>query len=182
MSNTWLKREEKRKVTCRMVENETKIDFALIKKEHWWSIQNVKANPVEFQHALVVADIDKKKIRYVVRKTCAEKRKIRLVKDVKIRKQFEEKVIKLVDVGSPNSWVHFKDRVLNACDKVCGKNRGERSKGDTWWWNEEEKKTVSRKKDAHKVMCQNSTEENKRKYKNMKNKAREAVSKPMREG
>ena len=33
MSNTWLKREEKRKVTSRMGENEKK-DFVLIKKEH----------------------------------------------------------------------------------------------------------------------------------------------------
>ena len=31
------------------------------------------------------------------------------------------------------------------------------------------KKTVSRKKDAHKAMCQNNIEENKRSYLNMKN-------------
>ena len=34
MSNTWFKREEKRKVTFRMGENDKKIDFVLIKKEH----------------------------------------------------------------------------------------------------------------------------------------------------
>ena len=34
MSNTWLKREEKRKVTFRMGENETGIVFVLIMKEH----------------------------------------------------------------------------------------------------------------------------------------------------
>ena len=33
VSNAWFKREEKRKVTFRMGENETKIDFVLIKKE-----------------------------------------------------------------------------------------------------------------------------------------------------
>ena len=37
-----------------------------------------------------------------MRKTCVERRKISLLKDVKIRKLFEEKVIVLVDVGSPN--------------------------------------------------------------------------------
>ena len=51
---------------------------------------------------LIVADIDKWKIRKVVRKTCAERRKIRLLNDVKIRKRLEEKVTKLVDVGAPN--------------------------------------------------------------------------------
>ena len=34
VSNTWIKREEKRKVTFRIGENETEIDFVLIKKEH----------------------------------------------------------------------------------------------------------------------------------------------------
>ena len=35
-----------------------------------------------FHNALVIADIDKKKINKVVRKTCAEIRKITLLKDV----------------------------------------------------------------------------------------------------
>ena len=55
----------------------------------------------------MIADVDKKKISKVVRKTCAERRKICLLKDVKIRKQL--KVIKLVDFGVPNLWGHFKD-------------------------------------------------------------------------
>ena len=63
-------------------------------------MQNVKAIPGEFQHALVIADVDKKIIRNVVRKTCAERRKISLLKDVKIRKRCEEEVIELVDVMS----------------------------------------------------------------------------------
>ena len=56
---------------------------------------------------------------------------------------------------------------LEACDEVCGKKRGG-SKGDKWWWNEKVKEAVSRKKEAHKVMCQNSTEENKRRHKSVK--------------
>ena len=39
---------------------------------------------------------------------------------------------------------------------------------------------VSRMKEAHKALCQNSTEENKRRYKSMKYKANKAVSKAMR--
>ena len=52
-----------------------------------------------------------------------------------------------------------------ACNEVCGKKCGRRSKGDTWWWNEEVKEAFSRKKEAHKAMCQSSTEENKRRCK-----------------
>ena len=45
VSNTWFKREKKRKVTIRMVENEIEIDIMLIKKEHRRFMQNVKAIP-----------------------------------------------------------------------------------------------------------------------------------------
>ena len=86
----------------------------------------MKTIPGEFQHALVIADIDKMKIRNVVRKTFTERRKITLLKDVKIKKPFEEKVIELVDVGVLNLSGHFKDEVLEACDEVCGKRMEEK--------------------------------------------------------
>ena len=40
------------------------------KTEHRPSMRNVKAIHEEFQHALMVANIDKNKIRNVERKTC----------------------------------------------------------------------------------------------------------------
>ena len=60
-------------MTFRMSENETEIDIVLIKKEHRRFIRFVKAISGEFQHPLVIAVIDKRKIRNVVRKTCAER-------------------------------------------------------------------------------------------------------------
>ena len=53
----------------------------------------------EFSHVLIIADIGKKKIRNVVRKTSTKRRKICLLKDVKIWKRLEEKVIELTDAG-----------------------------------------------------------------------------------
>ena len=72
VSNTWFKREEKRKLTFRIGENETEND-CVDKKRTPAVIQNVKAIPGESQHALLLADIDKRKIRKVVRKTCTER-------------------------------------------------------------------------------------------------------------
>ena len=43
MSNTWFKVEEKRKVIFSWQENETAIDFLLIRKEHQRFLLNVKA-------------------------------------------------------------------------------------------------------------------------------------------
>ena len=59
----------------------------LIKKEHQWFIQHVKEIHGEFQHALVVADVDNKEIRNVIRKTCTERRKKSMLIDLKIRKR-----------------------------------------------------------------------------------------------
>ena len=58
---------------------------------------------------------------------------------------------------------------------------GWRSKGDTWWYEEEVNWAVSRKKDAHTVMCQSSSEENKRRYEGMRNIAKITVSEVMRD-
>ena len=63
---------------------------------------------------------------------------------------------------------------------MCEKKSGRR-KSDTLWWNEEVKEALLRMKEAHRAMCKNSTEENKRRYKSLKNKAKTAVSKALRE-
>ena len=61
---------------------------------------------------------------------------------------------------------------LEACDEVCWKKSWRRSRGYTWCLNEVVKGAVSREKDAHKTMCQNSAEENK----SVKKTAMETVS------
>ena len=48
----------------------------------------MKSIPGEVQHPLMIADIDKKKVRKVVKRTHAEGGKISLLKDVKIRIRF----------------------------------------------------------------------------------------------
>ena len=58
-----------------------------------------------------------------MKKACAGRRRITLLKDVEIMKQFKEKVIMLVDVGAPYFLGHFRDGVLKAYDEVCGKKR-----------------------------------------------------------
>ena len=53
-------------MTFGMGENETEIDLVLTKKEHQLSMRNLKAILGEFHYSLVVADIDKRKIKKVV--------------------------------------------------------------------------------------------------------------------
>ena len=53
----------------------------LIRKEHMWVLRNVKAITGEFQHTLEGADIDKKRMRNVMRKTRIDGRKLSLLND-----------------------------------------------------------------------------------------------------
>ena len=86
-SNTRLSRERKRlRGNLHGEKMRPKLTFLLIRKRHLRFMQNVKAIPGESQNALVVADIGKERIGKVVRKTCVERRKISLLRDVKMRK------------------------------------------------------------------------------------------------
>ena len=71
----------------------------------------MKAIPGTYQQALVIAEIDKRKIRKVVRKTCAERIKITLLKDVKIRKRLEEtlpnKLIQMCQISGDTTLMRF---------------------------------------------------------------------------
>ena len=62
VSKTWFRREKK-KMRLRMRENVTEIDLVLIRKVHLGFLRTVKAIHGEFQQALVVAGVDKKKQR-----------------------------------------------------------------------------------------------------------------------
>ena len=66
MANIWFKKEQ-RKLTYSMGKNETEIDFELVGKNNKKYLKGVKAIPWELQHQLVVTDIDKRKLKKVVK-------------------------------------------------------------------------------------------------------------------
>ena len=76
-----LREGEEEEKEGRLGENGTGIDFVLLRQEHRRFLLDVKAVPGEFQHVLVVEDMDKKRIWDVVRKTYIERRKKNLLKD-----------------------------------------------------------------------------------------------------
>ena len=55
------------KITYSMGGNETEIDFVLAAKNNGKYLKDVKAIPWELQHRLVVTDIDKRKLKKVVK-------------------------------------------------------------------------------------------------------------------
>ena len=58
------------------------MDFVLVRNENQRFIGSVKELPGVFQHWIVAADVDKERIRNVVRKIRTETRKTGVLKDV----------------------------------------------------------------------------------------------------
>ena len=72
--------------------------------------------PWEFQHRLMVVDLDKKVVR---------KQRIIRGKILKLNKT-RTRAKELVSTDAPNLWKTFKDGVLKVCDKVYGKKNSRR--------------------------------------------------------
>ena len=132
--------------------------------------------PWELQHRLVVVDLDKKVLQKVVRKQRIIRRKICKLNGNQTRVRFEKKVKELVSTDAPDLWKPFKNNVPKACDEMCGKKKFRRDRGDMWWWNEETEDTIARKKAAFKELCRFPLEENKTKYKRLRNQRRKTVA------
>ena len=144
-------------------------------------LRDVKVIPGELQHRLVVVDLDKKKVKKVVRKEAIERRKVWKLKENDTRARFEERVRELVSADASDLWTCFREGMLKAFDEICGKTKGKRDQGDTWRWNKDVKEAIARKKNAHKKMCKTGTEANKARYKNMKNRAKKVFAKALKE-
>ena len=78
----------------------------------------------------------------------------------------KKRVKELVSTDALDLWKTFKDGVLKACDKLCGKKKCRRDQGDMWWWNEEVKNTITTKKAAFKELCRFPSEEHKKRIRN----------------
>ena len=64
--------------------------------------------------------------------------------------------------------------------KYVERRKVEINHGYAWWWSEEVKKAIQQKKAAYRKIYKNRSEENKAKYKNIKNRTNKVVANSMR--
>ena len=113
--------------------NETEIDFVLVSKNNKKYLKDGKAISWELQYRLVVTDIDKRKLKKVVKKELTIRRRVWKLKENNMKTKFQQRVKKLVDIDALNLWNTFKNSMLQACDEECGKKKGRKNYRDTWW-------------------------------------------------
>ena len=131
--------------------NETEIDLVSVGKNNRKYLKDVKVIPIELQHRLVVTGVDKRRLKKIeknkqtIRRSFLKtwkksspylkfiKRGVWKLKENNIKTRFQKRVKELVDVDAPNLWNTFKNSMLQACDKVCGKKKGRKNHTNTWW-------------------------------------------------
>ena len=131
VANAWFEKKEQRKITNSMGGNETEIDFVLVGRNNRKYLKDVKVIPWELQHRLVATNIDKRKLKKVVKNEQAIRRRVWKLKENNMKTRFQERVKELVDVDAPNLWNTFKNIMLQVCDEVCGQ-KGRKNHGNKW--------------------------------------------------
>ena len=148
VANTWFKKTDKRKITCKSGSNESKIDLILVSNENRKFLKDVKVIPWELQHRVLVADEGKRKLNEVVKKESRVKHMVWKLKEKKCKRNLKEE---LLDVETTSLWESFRDGVLKACNELCGKKKVIKNGGNKWWWNEEVRNAMAGKKKAFKT-------------------------------
>ena len=100
VANTWYKKKDKRKMTYSSGGNDTEIDFVLVGKKKRKYLRDVKVIPGEFQHKLVVVDVEEQKLKKSVKRSKRVRWKVWKLKEKEIKQKFEERVEELVDADS----------------------------------------------------------------------------------
>ena len=80
---------------------------------------------------------------------------------------------------APDLRKFFKNRVLNASDKLCKKRILQKVKS-VWWWNVEVENAKATNKKAYKTSCKKRSENNLAKCKALKNKAKKMIARAMK--
>ena len=101
------------------------------------------------------------------------------LKEREMQEKFE-RVKKLVDVETINLRQSCRDRVLKACDELCGKKKVRKNGGNKWWWNVEGKNAMARKKEAFKTFCKTGLEERKISYWKTRHQTKKVVAEAMK--
>ena len=112
VANTWYKKKGRRKVTYSSGGNDTEIDFVLVGNNNRKYIRDVKVIPGELQHRLLVVDVEKRKLKKLVKKRRYVRRKLWKLNEKEIREKFVGKVEELVDIEATDLWSAYKEGIL----------------------------------------------------------------------
>ena len=167
--NTWFEKEEKHLITYMSGENESQIDFILMRKEKESiiKVKDCKTFPGEqcaTQHKLLCADFWIKDFKRPKKRRGEKKIKVWKLKEDIYHDEYKRKLIEKMD-NDKVGWNDYKTACIEAAKEVCGETSGFRQRRRiTWWWCIDVQKAIRDKKKAFREWKKDQTDENKEIY------------------
>ena len=190
--NTQFKKRRSHLVTYKSGQNETQIDYILVRKEDKKIIMDCKVIPNESvvaQHKLVVADVRKKAIKKSkppARNKRIKTWKLKGEKAIEFRNKVErireERYVNGIPESPEEIWVDMKEIVVPAAAEVCGRTSGNgHQEKETWWWNQDVQTAGEEKGIARRKWEEDSNHQTREEYRRAKRVAKRMVAIARRE-
>ena len=173
--NTQFEKRRNHLITYKNGQNETQIDYILVRREDKKIMIDCKVIPNEsvvVQHKLVVADLRVKAVKN--RKPPARRRRIKTWKlkgerarefRSKVERAQEERYVNGIPESPEEIWVDMKEIVVPAAAEVCGRTSGKQlQEKETWWWNQEVQTAVKEKSIARRIWEEDNNYQTREEY------------------
>ena len=153
LANTYFVKEENKLSTYRSGQNQSQIDFIIVRRSQLKHVQDTKViNGEECtpQHKLLVADINVN--RYKVTPTLLPaRRRVWKLKEPAIRDEYQSKVHEAIANSSTTedvetTWNDLKSCVFESFDATCGWTKAQQNRKETWWWCEKVESEIKEKR------------------------------------
>ena len=184
IANTGFAKREEHKITFKSGNNQSQIDYLLVRRNKRKEVLDCKVIPGEAvvqQHRICVMDL---KIKRKKKKLTRGLGKIQTwkLRDNEIRHKYITTVLERKEEynqsqSGEESWMAMKNTLVEEAIKVCGRKPNKKpSQRETWWWSDEVQKAIKAKKKAFKEMRTAQSPDLIDRYKNLKREAKRAVA------
>ena len=185
LTNTTFTKRSEHLVTYKSGNNQSQIDYILVRRESRAEVTNCKAiagEPVVTQHRLLVSDlvVKRKKKRQTHRRGTTQVWKL---SEHEVATNFKAEVLQIKNVceavrTAEESWNQMKKILLDEVVKTCGRKKSRKPMNtDSWWWSAEVQESIEKGKEAYKSMTRNSDLSTISEYKKCKRETKRAVAK-----
>lgn len=183
IGNSWFMKRESHKVTRYGWDGISKsvIDYFITNKDMLEILNDVKVIPSEnlsSDHRLLVATFEFENLKEI---RLTQDRKIRVwkLKDIESRLKYQDILGQHLPTEPAatveDEWKKFKDNIVEAAEKICGRTSNKRRWKETPWWNNTVKMAILHKNNSFRNYFNNSTNENKIIYQEAKREANKIV-------
>jgi hypothetical protein len=184
VGNTFFVKDDTKKITYQSGDSKSQIDYILVRRKDKSFLKNVTVINGEAcitQHKLLLCNIELPgKLVKQRRKQEIDRCRIWKLKDNEVDAAFKDEFKHKAEERETGDvdfvWNQFKEGIITAADKTCGRAKRARKKRETYWWNNKVAQAVKEKRRLFQAAHQSDSKEDKEAYSKAKNEAKKAVA------